>query len=281
MRRNRRNGLRRERILMIGASVFVLSALTMTGIYVKEKNKDKSDGYVVDFSKLESQQDLETPTQVAEQIKDNQYANSDMDIDPTYQEANSKDVIIPGVTDVGTERAVEKNANYQDSDLLTEEDDTQENTTEEVETASTSVKKSYTFSNEDFLKWPIVGNILINYSMDKTIYFPTLEQYKYNPSIIIEAVEGEPIVAAADGCVSSRFSNEEVGNGLILDIGNGYQLTYGQLKDITVKEGANVSCGDIIGYVSTPTKYFSVEGSNVYFKLTKDGTPVNLMSKLE
>jgi len=35
------------------------------------------------------------------------------------------------------------------------------------------------FSAEtDKLLWPIAGNILVDYSMDKTVYFPTLDQYK-------------------------------------------------------------------------------------------------------
>ena len=39
--------------------------------------------------------------------------------------------------------------------------------------------------------------------------------------------------------------------------------------------------GDGIGTVAAPTKYYSLEGTNVYFKLTKDGEPVNPMSKLQ
>ncbi len=41
-----------------------------------------------------------------------------------------------------------------------------------------------------------------------------------------------------------------------------------------------MAAGDVIAEVASPTKYFSVEGTNVYFKLTKDGTPVNPMAKL-
>ena len=41
-----------------------------------------------------------------------------------------------------------------------------------------------------------------------------------------------------------------------------------------------MATGDVIAEVAAPTKYFSVEGTNVYFKLTKDGEPVNPMTKL-
>ena len=42
-----------------------------------------------------------------------------------------------------------------------------------------------------------------------------------------------------------------------------------------------MSAGDIVGKVAKPTIYYSVEGSNVYFKLTKDGQPVNPLSRME
>jgi len=42
-----------------------------------------------------------------------------------------------------------------------------------------------------------------------------------------------------------------------------------------VSADAYVNPGDTIGSVAAPTKYYSVEGSNLYFKLTKDGEPVN------
>ena len=63
--------------------------------------------------------------------------------------------------------------------------------------------------------------------------------------------------------------------------GRGKEVQMTPVKDITVSEGGFVSQGEIIGSVAAPTKYFSVEGCNVYFKLTKDGVPVNPMTKLK
>ena len=48
-----------------------------------------------------------------------------------------------------------------------------------------------------------------------------------------------------------------------------------------VLQGDVVSAGDVLGKVAAPTKYYSVEGPNVYFKLEKDGVPVNPLSWLE
>ena len=50
-----------------------------------------------------------------------------------------------------------------------------------------------------------------------------------------------------------------------------------RLKDVQVKTGDYVNAKDVIGYVSEPTKYYSVEGCNLYFEMRKDGQPVNPM----
>ena len=129
--------------------------------------------------------------------------------------------------------------------------------------------------------WPVAGNVLINYSMDKTVYFPTLEQYKYNPAIVIAATEGENIVAAADGKVVSVFEDAQIGQAVRVDIGSGYELTYGGLQDIMVMKGDVIRAGDVLGKVGTPTKYYTVEGPNVYFAMTQNGAPVNPLERME
>ena len=66
-----------------------------------------------------------------------------------------------------------------------------------------------------------------------------------------------------------------------MDLGDGYILTYGQLHNVAVSVGQYVTTGQLIAQAGAPTKYYSVEGCNVYFKLTKDGTPINPMTYLE
>ena len=46
-------------------------------------------------------------------------------------------------------------------------------------------------------------------------------------------------------------------------------------KELNFKKGDMIEAGQTIGYVGEPTKYYSTEGSNVYFELQKDGKPVN------
>ena len=54
MRKNGRNNIGKERLIMIASSAFVMAALTMTGVYVKEQKQEKNDGYTLDFNSLEN-----------------------------------------------------------------------------------------------------------------------------------------------------------------------------------------------------------------------------------
>ena len=290
--------MRKERIIMLASSVFVLTALTMTGFYVKEKNEAEKDGYVVDMSALEKKTEDKT-LEIADAVKQENAADStargnDLDYDPNFQEASSGDVTNSWDTVKEEKTAKDEETESANKDIaLSEREKALEDEAEQmsasaqdeapaaVETAGMEAARALSFQERDNLGWPVAGNVLINYSMDKTVYFPTLQQYKYNPAIVIAASEGENITASADGRVLSVFEDAQLGHGITIDIGNGYELTYGQLKDIMVLQGDMVSAGDVLGKVAAPTKYYSEEGPNVYFKLTKDGVPVNPLSCLE
>ncbi len=328
MSRRNRSSIRKERIIMLASSVFVLAALTVTGVYVRNNNRAEKEDYVVDFEALEQTSEELAENMVEGEELDTLFAGvgtDDLDYDPSFQEANSLHVENTGDTGA-TVGIVAKDDKDKTGQTQTGENDKKEEEEKEIadkkddpvkkaadkkkapvtdqaeeeeeagmfdetvdtvmsgevqaEGIATTVQPELDFSEEDGLVWPIVGDVLINYSMDQTIYFPTLDQYKYNPAIVISATQGEAISAAADGRVTSVSYEPGTGNTVVMELGNGYELTYGQLENITVSEGSYVHVGDGIGTVAAPTKYYSLEGTNVYFKLTKDGEPVNPMSKL-
>lgn len=308
MARRNRNNIGKERIIMLASAVFVLAALTVTGLYVRKNNRAEQENYVVDFGALEQSSAELAENMLSGEELDTLFADvgtDDLDYDPSFQEANSQHVenMENGQKNEKTSgsAAAEKKQNTEEpkkddpvaksstkkkeSAPVEEEgmfDETVDTVmSDEVQAVSTTVQPELDFNEEDGLVWPIVGDVLINYSMDKTIYFPTLDQYKYNPAIVIAATQGEQICAAADGRVTSVSYDPGTGNTVVMELGNGYELTYGQLENITVSEGSYVNVGDGIGTVANPTKYYSLEGTNVYFKLTKDGEPVNPLSKLQ
>jgi len=153
-----------------------------------------------------------------------------------------------------------------------------------VETTGSTVQndaaalESLSFQEDDELLWPVSGDVIMNYSMDHTIYFATLMQYKVNPAIILKAEVGTEVKAATDGVITAIEENDaETGYTITMAIGNDYNLVYGQLsKDsVSFQVGDAVSQGAVIGSVSEPTKYYSVEGSNLYFQMVKNDESVN------
>lgn len=301
MRRNRKNSIKKERIIMIASSAFVLAALTMTGVYMKDKTaKSKDDGYTIDFSALENnvddkyeeiaqnQQTTEAPAQTPENnVAQNPVTEDDLDYLPMTPdaiasgeanvdtlEAGSGDVEIPGLTDGGEELAGLMGSDAPDAEGVQEAEELPPQ--DAAVSANTAVVgQALHFAESDGLLRPAVGDIMMHYSMDSSVYFATLDQYKYNPAVLFYAEQGDEVKACAAGKVLEVFQNEEIGQAVTLELGDGYQATYGQLVNIKVEAGSVVESGQLIGYVDSPTKYYSVEGTNLYFRLDKDGSPVN------
>lgn len=158
-----------------------------------------------------------------------------------------------------------------------------ENTgTDSTETSAAGIAaQNLNFTENSLMEWPVRGTVLIDYNMNETVYYPTLDQYRVSPAIAVQAVEDAPVYAAADGQVLSVEQDACTGTTVTMELGNGYQAVYGQLKDLTVAEGDTVKEGEVIGNVSEPTKYYSVEGPNLYFAVKKDGNPVDPFEYLE
>ncbi len=322
--RNNRNNGKKERIVMIATSVFVLAALTMTGLYVKKNSeKNKNDGYNIDFSVLEDntqnnntvQNKYDEINEAGEDIQPFAPSLED-DLDYTPMEpVDSGDVQNPEIGDGAQSSDGNKtdgagsaangrvnpalegadtangNDNAASGDIPDGVEDAMNSAAQEDAMDQAAIdadaglpivnQPEPDFQSGDTLIWPVTGNVLIPYSMDRTVFFSTLQQYKYSPAMVIAALEGDAISAAASGQVIDIFYDEEIGNAVTVNIGNGYKITYGQLKDVAVTNGSYVERGSIIGYVSSPTKYYSVEGTNVYFSLTLNDKPVDPMGELQ
>ncbi|MEE1030562.1 MAG: M23 family metallopeptidase [Ruminococcus sp.] len=237
---------------------------------------------------------------ITEQTKDNRQEEQQMEEDTSLSEmAQAEEMTTQEDTaNVNTNQAVAENTeDIQEQEALASnenllvESGSKENPTAETSSAATEENSAeetladaspvLNFSDESTILWPVGGEIIIDYSMDATTYFPTLDQYKYNSAVMLDAEVGDPVQAAATGTVLSIYENEETGSTMTVDLGNGYQAVYGQLKDIRAEVGQTVEAGTIIGYINEPTKYYVEEGANLYFAMTKDEAPVDPMIYME
>ncbi|MDR2751352.1 MAG: M23 family metallopeptidase [Clostridiales bacterium] len=137
------------------------------------------------------------------------------------------------------------------------------------------------FQDGDKMSWPVLGEIVMDYSIDHTIYDKTLDQYRTNDNIRIAAMPGTPVKASASGVVLSVDKTRKDGNVIVIDNGNGWTTTYGQLMDsVLVTEGEVVKAGQVIGGVDSPTVYGVLLGNHLIFEVNKDDATVDPKSVL-
>ena len=208
--------------------------------------------------------------------------NSDGDIDDSVENPEIETATDVDKSDNNSD--MNNQQNTETSSQITNDDLQDEKNHENGETTDVSASAinlpAVNFSEDTLMEWPVNGNILQDYSMDQTVYFSTLDQYKLSPAIAVGAVEGAPVVAAVNGTVYSVEEDIQTGTTVTMELGNGYQAIYGQLANLTVAEGDTVKKGTTIGYIAQPTKYYSTEGTNLYFEMKKDGEPIDPIAYL-
>lgn len=299
---------------MIASSVFVLTALTMTGVYMQSRDQEsENDGYTIDFTALESNVD-DKYDEIAQNnpSQDDSVGNPagivsgevEDDLDYLPIEAGSGQVEIPGLTDnksldetdTGNKslnaadipdtdvtqalsvNEAETSVDPADMDPVDTPDGTSEQATPEEQTSSSDsavVNQELHFAESEGLIRPLSGETVISFSTESSSYFATLDLYKYSKALVISAPEGTLVSACADGRVTNIFEDAEIGHAVTMELGDGYEITYGQLRDIRVALGSYVNAGDTVGSIEKPTKYYICEGSNLYLKLTAGGTPID------
>ena len=158
---------------------------------------------------------------------------------------------------------------------------TEDTTAASTEEAAQTMDQTVTYDGKTKLSWPVTGNVVLPYSTEATVYFETLDQYRTNPGILIEAKENDSVKAVKQAKVTEIKNTAEYGKMVCMDLGSGYTAVYGQMKDLTVKAGDTVEKGQVIGKVAAPTSYYTLEGTNLYFQMEKDKKSVDPGKYLE
>lgn len=154
------------------------------------------------------------------------------------------------------------------------------NDTSEKDDSRTS-QTHFAYDGKHRLPWPVMGNVILPYSMDTTVYYTTLDQYACNDGLLIGARKGEEVTAVADGRIVNVAQSDRYGTMVTLLIGDNYEVFYGQMENVKHEIGDEVKEGDVLGLVAEPTRSFVLEGPHLYFKMTYQGEPVNPVDYLE
>lgn len=221
----------------------------------------------------------------AEKLTEDMGTDTEDTTEGITEETTTDDIVLPEQENSiagDAENGVQSQSSGEENNADSQSDTSGESTgTDNSAAATTGDTSGVWFSEDSTLAWPASGAVIMSYSMDQTVFFQTLEQYKYNPAMIISGEAGETIGASAAGIVTNIEETAQTGTTVTLDMGNGYSAVYGQLSDVPVAVGDYVGAGESLGTLSEPTKYYSVEGPNLYFEVLKDGEPVDPMNFME
>lgn len=278
----------KKKKLMAAITLLGTAAVTMTGAYALGCfTTDDSSGYI-DLSQVEKEETKEGSTQKDTVEEEPVAVNNSKSVKNTTEEFGM-DNVMDATDEYNKEQAKEETAKETTQETKKEiekeakntSEDSKEQTSGEIEetkqvVASETVSAGVgNFNEESKIALPVQGTVAIDYSMDSTTYFATLDQYKYNPAMVIGCAEGTDVVTVATGTVTSISQEPETGMTVTMDIGNGYKAIYGQLSQVNCTEGKTMNQGEVLGKIGKTSRYYSKEGDNLYFKMTKDDVPVD------
>lgn len=239
----------KKKVLATILGCFAAATIILTGAFYLSGNSDESN--VIDLNEVEYSETADVADN-EENVEAGETVNTETVADET--------TVPETTTEAETESA-----------NITPEEETEEVVDlHGLSTEANAVISSLEFNESSTLLWPVEGDILLDYSVENTIYFPTMNEYKTNPAIIIQGDENLPVVAATTGVVSEIAEDDEIGIYMKMLIGNDYELTYGQIINPLAEVGDTVEEGTLIGYINEPTKYYTTEGYNLYFAVSRN-----------
>ncbi len=275
------------------ATVVALTALLAVNFY-----REQNDRYVTTNGSVDAlPQTEENGSNESNLLSESILTDNSEDTNPEREQvAEEMNHDLPNGSEVGEQQLAEQSGNNpelaandaasgQDISNQSASHDTAQAASDEVtEVAGQTslISMNLNFDASRRLQWPVAGRELVqSFSMDGLVYYPTLEEYKVCPAIMVQAQPGDAILAPADGVVSKISANEEIGTYLCLKLGDEYETIIGNLDNVSVAEGDYVLKGTVLGGLAEPTKYYLTEGPNLYFELLKDGQPIDPLDYLE
>ena len=129
---------------------------------------------------------------------------------------------------------------------------------------------------------PIQGEVLTAFSVDQLLYNETLDDWRTHDGVDIAAAEGDAVLAACAGTVSSITDDPLMGTTVVIQHSGGYETTYANLQaEPAVETGDTVTAGQAIGAVGTTAAAESAQGAHLHFAVTREGEAVDPQTFLD
>ena len=215
----------------------------------------------------------------------NQPVDSNLNLDAAAGQNEELDNSKEPVSQIGkiNESTTETKSTEETTEEVTEDVAAEENEDDTAPASSNSASAApqLNYNGEQELAWPLIGDVILPFSMDTTVYYQTLNAYKCNPGMLIRGNEGANVLSVYEGVVADIYETKEHGTVVDIDLGNGYRATYGQLMNVCVNVGDKVSMEQNIAELGPVSSYYTEEGTHLYFQITKDTEPVNPLTLIK
>jgi murein DD-endopeptidase MepM/ murein hydrolase activator NlpD len=117
--------------------------------------------------------------------------------------------------------------------------------------------------------WPVEGRVGSSFGERQD---PINGEGAFHSGVDIEAPNGTPVRAAADGEILGASMAAGYGREVIIDHGHDVQTIYGHLSAMAVLAGQHVLRGQIIGYVGQSGR---ATGPHLHYEVRVHRVPVN------
>ena len=276
------------------AAFLILSVLTAYNIKIGNADGGKSDNKTKTET-TEKSNDVIGPVSGkdtgSETNSADSAANNDMDVEPGAEGQNGTDTLDSNAEDNGEGTKYSnnsgRNSSSEQDDADTKDENntknnisgTKENAGNNAENSGASGDSVYNYNGKKKgdtknkknkkkkLTWPVMGNIILPYSMDATVYYTTLDQYACNDGIIVGAKVGEEVVSPANGRVVNIEDTDRYGKVVTILLGNYYKAYCGQLDNVDYEIGDDIQEGDVPGTVAAPPKSIVLERPTVTLQM--------------
>jgi murein DD-endopeptidase MepM/ murein hydrolase activator NlpD len=123
--------------------------------------------------------------------------------------------------------------------------------------------------------WPVLGRITSWFGEDRVS--ASSGGTRPHMGLDISAPVGTPVIAPADGIVTSAGTEAEYGRLVCIDHGHGFLTMYGHLQEMHVKAGDKIRAGQVLGTVGTSG---NTTGPHLHYEVRIHGRPANPLSYL-
>ena len=253
---------------LFGVAIFCITAIATVGaLSIGGNEEDNTPDSLVDLNET---QNPDTKEQVADITNNN---TDEPQVKDPGEVAEKPELPQPQEPSQATEdpKVAEKEPEAEPPSHVAEQPVIPEDGVKEPEQAEVLspqlIAEQLNFDKAAGLMWPISGNVVIPYSPDHGVFYKTLDQFSTSEAIVLSSTVGTEVKAAAKGVVTSIEEDVRTGTTVTLALGNNTSLVYGQLEVADLKEGDVIEAGECLGTVAEPTRYYVMEGPNLYFQV--------------